>query len=72
MLRSRKRRIETVIGNENAWAVRKEEEERGREEKTRRRRTSDTSSENEEDGAGRKQDDNVLGRASLSGKLLIP
>lgn len=48
------------------------EEGRGREEKTGRRRTSDTSSENEEDGAGRKQDDNVLGRASLSGKLLIP
>lgn len=65
--------------NENAWA-RKQDKREGMEErekererkKTTGRRTLDTSLENEEENAGRKRDDSVLGRASLSGKLLIP
>lgn len=66
--------------NENAWARKKDkregmeerERERERGKKTTERSTLDISLENEEENAGRKRDDSVLGRASLSGKLLIP
>lgn len=64
-MRGRRERIE-----ENRRGERKRERERRR--KTRRRRTLDTSLENEEESAGKEQGESVLGRASLSGKLLIP
>lgn len=67
------------MGNENAWTIRKDR----REEREREKRRDEKKREGGEHrtlvwrtkrraGRGRKQDDSVLGHASLSGKLLIP
>lgn len=69
------------MGNENAWTIRKDrredrEREKRREEKKReggeRRTLVWRTKRRAGRGRGRKQDDSVLGHASLSGKLLIP
>lgn len=71
VLRSQKGIVRTVMGNENAWKMKKDgkgEREKGgeevREEKTRRWRTSDTSLENEEERGSRMTVSSVVRRSA--------